>query len=146
MQLRCLMMRRSRWARVILMASVAVAVLAGSAGAATNAYWGYNYLTASNPPAGTCPTFGAGKACSGWNYWDYSQMDRNSGSAFVGIGFIYTSDRDRIHYAPIPFDPGVYTVVWNDFRLPEPYSHYNKAACVYVSGTYVYAQCRALIF
>jgi hypothetical protein len=122
-----------------------LAVFATPASATETPYFGYDNMTASNPPAGSCPGFGSGRDCIGWNWWDYSRIDRNSGSATIGMGFTYDNNPGVIQYIPIPFDPGVYTVVWNDSRFSNP-THYNRAACLHVGGTYSYLQCRALIF
>jgi len=67
-------------------ATAFLVVCVGSAKATTHIYWGYNNLTASNPPAGTCPNSVAGIACSGWGNWDYSQVDWTSGSGYFTFG------------------------------------------------------------
>jgi hypothetical protein len=125
---------------------MALAVFTSAASATTDNFFGYDNLTSSNPPSGSCSGFSAGRDCAGWNYWDYSQIDRNSGSATIGMGFDYDDSQTLIYYIPIPFDAGTYTVVWNDSRLSSNPTHYNRAACLHVGGTYAYVQCRALIF
>jgi hypothetical protein len=122
-----------------------VLVLAGSAQARIGWTWGYNNLSATNPPAHTCsdPDSIAGIACSGWSNWDYSQVDWNSGSARFVIGFICSSNRllvGRVHGASEP--KTTYTEVYYDW-CP---GHYNKVAVAHFDGTYNYLQSRALIF
>jgi hypothetical protein len=127
---------------VVVGASIAaVAFVASPASATTTNYWGYNNLTASNPPAGTCPGSIAGIACSGWNNWDYSQADWNSGSGSFVLGFICSSD-GLLHGRVISGTPNTYTDLWSS-DCP---THYNKAAVAHYSGTYNYLQARALIF
>lgn len=133
----------------ILMASVGVAVLAfwvSGAMATTVNYWGYDNLTSSNPPAGTCPGSAAGIACSGSNNWDYSQVDWTSGRSSFTFGFICSSNGlliGRLMSGSEAFN--TYTLKWSD-ACP---GHYNKAAVAHVnggSGSYNYLQARALIF
>jgi len=133
----------------ISLSVVAVAALvlwASNALATTVVYWGYNYLTASNPPAGTCPGAASGIACSGWNNWDYSQVDWTSGRSSFTLGFICSSNGllvGRLMFGTESF--GTYTVLWSNY-CP---THYNRAAVAHIDGgsqTYNYLQARALIF
>jgi len=116
-----------------------------SAHAATTVYWGYNNLTASNPPANTCPNSAAGIACSGSNNWDYSQVHWTQGQSRFVVGFICSSDGllwGRLMFGDEGF--GTYTVLWSTY-CP---GHYNRAAVAHVdgAGSYNYLQARALIF
>jgi hypothetical protein len=110
----------------------------------THIYWGYNNLTSSNPPAGTCPGWFAGFACSGWGNWDYSQVDWTSGSGTFLFGFICQSDgalhSERIYGDGDP--KGTYT----SFYASLCPGHYNKAGVDHFGGTYNYLQARALVF
>ena len=136
-------MKIQRVAVILAVAALSLVVFPGSAQARTVVYWGYNNLTASNPPAGTCPTWPAGFACSGFGNWDYSQVDWNSGSGTFIIGFICTADdtlNGRLHGDSDP--KGTYTELWSTW-CP---GHYNKAAVAHDHGTYNYLQARALVF
>ena len=124
-------------------------LMAPSASATTTPYWGYNYISSTNPPVGTCSVDGvvyaAGYACSGWNYWDYSQIDRASSSGghvvvgfrFTGTSFIGGNDTTT---------GGTYTIKWNDPIFGTAATHCNRAACFYFGGNKTYVQCRDLIF
>ena len=132
--------------------STVVALLAAAC-SATPAYaeqenfFGFDNLTSSNPPSQSCTGFGAGRDCvQGWNFWDYSQIERNSGSATIGLGFIYNDNHSVIRYVPIPFNAGTYTKIWSDTQIWGNPTHYNKPACLHVDGTYAYLQCRGLRF
>ncbi len=109
-------------------------------------YWGYGNLTANNPPAGTCPGSVSGLACSGWNNWDYSQVDWISGRSAFAFGFICQSDGllwARLMSGQEAFS--TYTAHWYDY-CP---THYNRAAVNHRpsgEGTYNYLQARGLIF
>ena len=84
-------MRLRRMATVGAFLGVAL-LAAASARATTTNYWGYNYISSSNPPAHTCQTDPSGVACAGWNYWDYSQIQRSSSSGgIVFFGFRFCS-------------------------------------------------------
>jgi hypothetical protein len=127
----------------------AILLMAPSAGATTTPYWGYNYISSTNPPAGTCTVDGygypAGYACSGWNYWDYSQIDRASSSGGnVVVGFRFTST--SYIGGNDTTTGGTYTIKWNDPIFGSAPTHYNRAACYYWSGNRTYVQCRDLIF
>jgi hypothetical protein len=117
----------------------------GSAGT-TNNYWGYNNMTSSNPAAG-CPGNGlAGIACSGWNNWDRSQVDYNSGSATLRVAMNGSGSGD--YYGFSVSSANVYTLIRNDWNAAHPTLYiqpYNRAACLYLSGSYAYIQCRAII-
>lgn len=130
-----------------LAATLLAAAACASAALAHENYFGFDNLTSSNPPAQSCPGFSAGRDCvSGWNYWDYTQIQRNSGSATIGMGFIYNDNHSVIRYVPIPFDAGEYTKIWSDSQIYSNPTHYNKPACLHLGGTYAYLQCRGLIF
>jgi hypothetical protein len=125
---------------------VALAVWITPALGTTVNYWGYNNLTANNPPAGTCPGAISGLACSGWSNWDYSQVDWTSGRSAFAFGFI--CGYDGILWArPMSGQEAfqTYTVHWYDY-CP---THYNRAAVNHRpngEGTYNYLQGRGLIF
>jgi|SRR5579885_970289 len=128
-------------------ATVATAlVLAAVAGATTTAYWGYNNLTASNPPAGTCPGAVAGIACDGWNNWDYSEADWNSGRSSWTLGFICQSDGllwGHLYSGSETFK--TYDQLWSTY-CP---THYNRTAVAHVNGgseSYNYLQARSVIY
>lgn len=88
---RSLLRRRSAVAATVV-ALVAI-VMAPVAFATTVNYFGYANLTANNPPSGSCFSGSvAGLACSGWNYWDYSQADWNSGRSAWILGFLCQAD------------------------------------------------------
>lgn len=134
------------WFRHALTVVVLLAISATAAVASTTNYWGYNNLTASNPPAGTCPGSVAGIACSGSNNWDYSQVGWTSGRSSFTVGFICSSNGllvGRLLSGSEAF--GTYTVLWSNYCS----THYNKAAVAHINGgsqTYNYLQARALIF
>jgi hypothetical protein len=139
-------------ARILATAAAAAAftlLLVPLASATTNNYWGYNNISSTNPPAGTCTIDGsawpAGFACSGWNYWDYSQIDRASSSGGeVRFGFRFTSI-DAMIFANTTTG-GTYTRKWDDPIFSPYQTHYNRAMCSYGGGNRTYVQCRALIF
>jgi hypothetical protein len=139
---------KALWRRAAVVALVGVALVAGAsiARAATTNYWGYGNLSASNPAAGTCPGSPAGVACSGWAYWDYSQIGWNSGRSAFAYGFICQSD--GVFWGPAfggSESFGTYSALWSNW-CP---SHYNKVAVVHLSGgggTYNYVQGRGLIY
>jgi len=134
-----------RGAWVFVIGVIAALVVAATAAATTDNYFGFDNLTSSNPPSGACSGFGAGRDCvSGWNFWDYTQIQRNSGSATIGMGFIWNGNHSQINYVPIPFDAGTYTRIWSDGDFSNQ-THYNKPACLYLNGTYSYLQCRGII-
>jgi hypothetical protein len=129
------------------LATAAALMLPSTAfGETINNYFGYANLTASNPPAGTCPGSIAGIACSGNANWDYSQTTWNSGEAYFDLGFICSSNGILVgHSEGGNFDYGKYTVLWSDY-CP---GHYNRTAIAHLSGatsTYNYLQARGLIF
>jgi len=122
-----------------LAAVVAALALAGTAGAAVTNYYGYAWISSTSPPAGTCPGWDAGMACSGWNYWDYSQIDIRT-TAIVIYGFIFRGGWFHMRYV---WGPATYTALWSSFGSSA--THYNRAGCRrHASPAYV--QCRALIF
>jgi len=124
----------------------ATLVFAAIAGATTTAYWGYNYLTASNPSAGTCPGAVAGIACDGWNNWDYSEAGWNSGRSSWTLGFICQSDGllwGHLYSGSETFT--TYDQLWSTF-CP---THYNRTAVAHINGgteSYNYLQARSVIY
>jgi hypothetical protein len=124
---------------------MAALIGAATASATTTIYWGYNNLTPNNPPAsaGECPGVNdSGIACSGWNNWDRSQIDYNSGNATIRVAMNNPNSSD---YPSLwPTSSGTYTLVrttWNQTHHgPGDYIEpYNRAAC-FVSGGYAYTQ------
>jgi hypothetical protein len=127
---------------LVAAATVFLVVFVGSVKATTQVYWGYNNLTASNPPAGTCPTWPSGFACSGWGNWDYSQVDWTSGSGTFAFGFICQSD--GLFYGYVHGDGDTKTT-YSVFYARLCPGHYNKAVS-HLDGTYDYLQASALVF
>ena len=129
------------------------AVFAAVAAATTVNYWGYNYQTRSNPAAGTAcgDVYGDGIACAGYNYWDRSQLDYNSGSAHILFGFWNCAGCQL--YGLRPSSSGLYTIVrttWNSDHPSQTVNAYNEVACAWDDwpdgSGYAYDQCRAIIF
>ena len=125
---------------------LALAVWVPAALGTTINYWGYDNLTANNPPAGTCPGSVKGFACSGWDYWDYSQVDWDSGRSAFFFGFVCQSD-GLFWGEPMSGQETfkTYTQLWSDY-CP---SDYNRVAVTHAgggAGTYNYLQGRGLIF
>jgi hypothetical protein len=137
---------RRRLCLIGVTATAALALAVDAAFGSTTVYWGYNNLTANNPPAGTCPGATSGVACSGWNNWDYSEADWNSGRSTWTLGFWCQSDgriHGRLFFGYETFK--TYDMLWSTY-CP---THYNKAAVAHVNGgteTYNYLQARALHF
>lgn len=129
-------MRRSI-AFVILCA--ALLVIPAGADATTVNYWGFNNLSGSNPPAGSCSffTFPSGYVCSGWNYWDRSQVQNNSGGQ-INLGFV---DNQGSYFSVSRSGIATYTVYRTDFQFVPLY---NRVMCSHGPGTN-YVQCRAII-
>jgi hypothetical protein len=138
--------RRRRFWIVGATFAAALAVSVTAAYATTGTYWGYNNLTSSNPSAGTCTGAAAGIACSGWNNWDYSEADWNSGQSSWTLGFLCSSDGliwGRPFYGTETFK--VYDVLWSTY-CP---THYNKTAVAHINGgpgSYNYLQARHVIY
>jgi hypothetical protein len=137
--------RRFRHRLAIVLALVSVGVVPVAAEATTINYWGYGNLTLSNPASGTCPSQPSGFPCSGWNNWDYSQVDWNSGQGSFRLGFICQGTgylTGPQFYGNEGFQ--TWTVAWT--VCP---THYNRSGVEYITniyGTYDYLQARALIF
>lgn len=135
-----------RIATALCVTWIAAAVLASAAWASEYVYWGYNNLTAPNPPAGTCPGATSGIACDGWNYWDYSRVDWNSGRSAFTFGFICSYDGllwGRVMSGDETFK--IYDALWSTY-CP---THYNRTAVAHLNGgseSYNYLQSRSLIF
>jgi hypothetical protein len=145
-------MGRSRRRQSGLVAAIAALTLLfpATAFATTVNYWGYNNMTKSNPPSGTCSSERAGVACSGWNYWDRSQIAYNSGNAVILYGMENCAACAWRGYTAL--SPGVGTFIrtqWNQDNPDFPVNAYNRALCAFADGslnTYAYIQCRAIIF
>jgi hypothetical protein len=142
-----------RWVAILGLAVAVGLTFAGPATAETNVnYWGYNYLTSTNPGAGTCSGQGAGFACAGWNGWDRSQIHFASGNAIIYWGFQNCQNctlkggwSDRYL--------GTFTIIryeWNQQNPSEnPINPYNRTSCKWQDpghDTYAYIQCRGIYF
>jgi hypothetical protein len=136
--------RSRRRVCVVVVAAVVLATVVSSAKAITGNYWGYNNLSVTNPPAGTCMTnpsypWPAGFACSGWGNWDQSWVDWTSGSGKFSFGYLCQSDgvfHGRVLNGAGGDVPAFYTAVYYAY-CP---GHYNKAMVGHDSGTYNYLQ------
>ena len=129
----------------VLAVLAAALMLVGAASGTQNNYWGYNNISSSNPPSHTCDSEPAGVACAGWNYWDYSQIDRaSSGGGHVAFGFRFCSG--CLFALADTVTGGTYTLKWNDPIFGGGAAHYNRPGCAYSGGPMTYVQCRALIF
>ncbi len=135
--------------RVTILALLLVlsAIAATGAWAREEVYWPYNYLTKNNPSAGTCPNSAAGVVCTGWNYWDESDADWNSGTGSFVVGFICSFDGQlwgRLLWGDET--PKTYGAWWSSY-CP---THYNRAAVAHVEpsyfGTYNYLRARVQIW
>jgi hypothetical protein len=123
---------------------------ATTARATTTNYWGYNNMTKNNPSAGTCSSQGAGFACSGWNNWDRSQIDWNSGNA-VFIFFGFQNCAGCTNYGTQATYAKTWTLLRTDYNSMycNCINTYNRATVAYDDGnlsTYAYLQGRAIIF
>lgn len=137
----------------ILAALIVAGAFATVAAAGTVNYWGYNNQTRSNPAAGAAcgVVYSDGFACAGYNNWDRSQLDYNSGSAHILFGFMNCNG--CLIYGLRPSSAGLYTVIrttWNSDHPSQTVNTYNLIACAWddwPSGSgYSYDQCRAIIF
>jgi hypothetical protein len=141
---------RRRQSRLLGVAAAFTLLFPTTALATTVNYWGFNNMTKSNPPAGTCSSERAGVACSGWNYWDRSQLAYNSGNATMFWGMENCAGCAWRGYTAL--SPGVWTLIrtqWNLDFPSSPINPYNRALCAFADGslnTYAYVQCRAIIY
>jgi hypothetical protein len=139
------------------LAAVVLAPLFSSviASATTYNHWGYNYLSYYNPAgADECssPPWNTsyGVACSGFRYYDYTQVQKLGGSQTSGtfrVGFIFSCCPGIFGVVNGPgFD--TYTHAWNKPEWAAYASHYNRVACLYETGgsSNSYVQCRGLVF
>jgi hypothetical protein len=112
-------MPRSSWTTALI-APIATFILlsAATASATTVNYWGYNNMTKSNPPSGTCSSERAGVACSGWNYWDRSQIAYNSGNAVILYGMENCAGCAWRGYTAL--SPGVGTFIRTQWNQDNP--------------------------
>lgn len=142
-----------RWVPIGLVVLAAAAVLTGASLASTTAYWGYNNMTDTNPPASRneCPNQNAdGRACSGFNYWDRTQIDYNSGNASIFYSFQNCVGCSFMGYE------ATYAKTWtllrtdwnNDHPSGPTVNAYNRVACEHFGGgtSYAYIQCQAVIW
>jgi hypothetical protein len=118
-------------------------------------YWGFNYMSPTNPDFNDCPWEQfreLPKACSGWNYWDRSQIDKRNGG-YIRLGFC-NSGGDHIHCYSTGAAGGIGVIWisrialnnhWEQCCGVRPIPPYNKVFCDYESGNHSYAQCQAVI-
>jgi len=143
------MSSRTRY-KIALLAVLAVLIAAAAASATTTTYWGFNNLTSSNPPSGTCTGNGAGVACAGFNYWDRSQIEIAGGTgAIVSYGFQNCAGCVLLGESGQPL--GTYTLIrttYNSTHGHNPVNAYNRTTCAFgnVYGSASYVQCRDIIF
>lgn len=111
--------RKIKLPAALLVCVTALLLLAAAPALATvESYWGYNNMTSTNPAASsTSPYYSvecygdpAGYACSGFNNWDRSSVDWNSGSAAIAYGFENCSTCTYYSWA------GDYAKVWTMIR------------------------------
>lgn len=144
---------------VVLLFSITMASLTQTAyaGHVPGHYWGYDNMTSTNPVGGGSGAkcwynFGAGTACSGWNNWDRSRVDYNSGNATIQFGFKHCTG------CYILGDNATYTKWWTIVRTDynanrgfgEAINAYNFGICRYNNdpsfNLYAYSYCDVLIF
>jgi hypothetical protein len=145
--IRCDVMPRAVATIALIIAFSAVAGVAHASYAEWHNYWGYNNLSRTNPPAGTCSGQGAAVACSGFNYTpphDFSAIDMPSGNAVIAHGYQNCSGC-TIWKADWPA-PGYDETSWDYYAgvLGYPVSGYNRVVCLHTTNnnTYAYTQCR----
>lgn len=129
-----------------LLAAAAIALFgAVTAGATETVYWGFDYMNGTpNPPAGTCAGHGGAWACPGFNYWDYTRIERSDGGAtYYGFEKCPSGQTTGCTaYAHLVYGGGTFTEIWSYWS---GMTHYNRAGCWrYYGETYI--QCRVLIF
>lgn len=120
-------------------------LFASPASASTTPYYGYNFLAPHTPAAGRCTAapFTDGQACSGFNYWDRTQVAKNSGG-FIGLGFMETTGYGDYIITSVNSDDNPPAVVR---RVDlSPINPYNASWCLYYVGNSSYVQCRAIVF
>jgi hypothetical protein len=105
-------------------------------GGSIDVYWGFGWLSPSNPPAGTCRYFPAGYACSSQNYYQQSQVQINT-NGLVELGFI---DNQGTAYEVSRSGPGTFTVDRSGFPFVPAY---NRVICSH-GAVAQYVQCRGL--
>ncbi len=117
-----------------------------------------NYLWEFRPTGDECgspPWVGVyGVACSGFRYYDYTQVQKLGGSKIegtFGVGFIFSNNSSTIF--AIENGPGfnTYTHSWNNaawYGQGATPTHYNRVACLWKTGSSYasYVQCRGLVF
>jgi hypothetical protein len=147
--------RRRRSVRAHSLRPVALAPQCGGGGGSyVVPYWGFNYLTGARPNYYDCPweQFREnGIACSGWNYWDVSQIDKRNGG-YIALGFC-NNGGDHIHCYSTGSAGGT-GIIWisriavNNYYDQccgiRPIPTYNKVYCDYAGGNQSYGQCQAV--
>lgn len=113
-----------------------------SAPATTTNYYGYNYLSSGLPGTGACSSRSSqsGIACDGWNNWDRSQVDKNSGDE-IFLGFLNNDGSHSFSGINTSVDT-THTLLRVDYGV----TTYNRTTCAYGSGASSYVQCRSIIF
>jgi hypothetical protein len=137
-------------ARVTVMALAVLTALAIATPAQaityTN-YWGFNNLTKTNPPAGTCSGQGAAIACSGFNNTpphDTTFIQINSGNATLAEGF-QNCQGCAVYYGNAGPSAGAWELTWSQLHNVYPgLGTYNRVTCMhrFDEPTYSYCQCR----
>lgn len=141
------MKRGQRW-KLFLLALLVGGIVSVSAYATTTIYWGYNNLTQSNPPLGTCSGNGPGVACSGFNNWDRSQIQIAGGTGAI-VSFGFQNCAGCVLYGASGKPLGTYTLIRNEYNSVHGgvINPYNRTMCGYGGdGSASYVQCRAIWF
>lgn len=115
---------------IVVAALAALLIPAGALAGAVN-YYGFNYLSPTLPNDKCAPY--QGRACSGFNYWTYSEVDKNSGD-WIRVGY-QPSGGDFSNY--VAFGSG-----WNGWTVGTSSYGYNRGFCMYDSGNSSYVRCR----
>jgi hypothetical protein len=151
----CMIEQRRRGAGARIHSRVAALPQCGSSGGNVTPYWGFNYLNGANPPYSACPWpqfVETPIACSGWNYWDRSQIDKRNGGS-IRLGFC-NDGGDHIHCYSTGAAGGT-GIIWisrtavNNYYQAccgsSPIPAYNKVFCDYDGGNASYGQCQAVV-
>lgn len=124
-----------------LVAGVALALPSVAAADVVN-FWGFNHMNSTNPGVGYCSSrpSSSGIACAGWNYWDRTQIEKNSGD-YIAYGFLDNDGSASFRGTSTQLE-GTFTILRTDAGA----TTYNRSTCAYQSGAGSYLQCRAIIF
>jgi hypothetical protein len=109
-------------------------------------------MSATNPDYYDCSynSWENPKACSGWNYWDRSQIDKRNGGE-IRLGFC--NDGGNCYSTGSAGGTGIIWIsrvavndYWDRCCGIRPIPPYNKVLCDYVPPTaHSYAQCQAVV-